>query len=551
MSHDHPQWRQDALPLGTYINGYRIDSVLGRGGFGITYRVVDLLEQTFAVKEFFPRQFARRSGKVVTVESDHEIFEDCRQRFLREARLLAGLRRTGGGDEIVRVVTYFEANNTAYSVMEMLSGETLDDRLKREPAGIAAEELIAVLRGVLVALSRVHQAGILHRDIKPSNIILRPDGRPVLIDFGSARDFGASANTTFTQIFSGGYAPVEQFVGSQQGPFSDIYSVGAVAYRGIGGTLIDSLTRHQAILNNVRDPLKPAAEAGIGRYPPRLLASIDRALAVAIGDRPQRAEDLLTALDDSPEEQPALEWNQTSVRAIAAVPAGASSIELSDPPVVHLRHEQVPRRAWLSWRAVLVLAPISTAAAGAGYLASHLLVAPSVDRATENPPSETTAEQAPLTSTGSPPGFNAGASTESDHGDTSSNTHSVVAEPKIDASDAGTSTESDHRDTSSNTNSVVAKPMMNASDPGTSIESDHSDTSSNTDSLVAKPKIIASDSGLVSRQNTRSYSYDHLTRRRSLTTDTRSSSVTAGPFFIRPILGAVRWGRSVISDRLR
>ena len=296
----YPQWPQDALPRGTMINGYRIDGVLGRGGFGITYRAVDLLDQFFALKEFYPQQFARGAGESVTVnvESDKEIFEDCRQRFLREARLLSGFGRDGGGDTIVRVVTCFEVNNTAYSVMEMLAGETLEDRLKREPAGLPSVELTTILNGILVPLARVHAAGILHRDIKPSNIILRPDGRSVLIDFGSARDFGPSANTTYTQIFSGGYAPVEQMVGSRQGPFSDIYSVGAVAYRGIGGTLIDAVTRHQAALSKTPDPLKAAAEVGNGRYPPRLLGAIDRALAVAAPDRPQRVEDLLPAVED-------------------------------------------------------------------------------------------------------------------------------------------------------------------------------------------------------------------------------------------------------------
>lgn len=106
---------QDALPSGTRLYGFQIEGLLGRGGFGVTYRATDLLGQSFAVKEFFPRQFARRSGAevVAILQSDAELLEDCRQRFLREARLLAELGREGGEGGIVRVVTYFEANNTA------------------------------------------------------------------------------------------------------------------------------------------------------------------------------------------------------------------------------------------------------------------------------------------------------------------------------------------------------------------------------------------------------------------------------------------------------
>ena len=142
------QLHRDALPAGTVLNGYQVVGVLGRGGFGITYRASDLLDQSFAIKEFFPRQFAMRSGQDVVVTSDFDegIFVDCRRRFLTEARLLASLGRNGGTPGIVRVATFFEANNTAYSVMELLSGETLDEVLKSGRASMPAEELLAVLR---------------------------------------------------------------------------------------------------------------------------------------------------------------------------------------------------------------------------------------------------------------------------------------------------------------------------------------------------------------------------------------------------------------------
>ena len=130
-----PQHR-DALAPGTVLNGYQLLAVIGRGGFGITYRAIDLLDQSFAIKEYFPRQFAMRAGMdvVVASESDQGIFVDCRARFLAEAQLLAALGRNGGTPGIVRVATFFEANNTAYSIMELLTGETLDDVIKTDGA---------------------------------------------------------------------------------------------------------------------------------------------------------------------------------------------------------------------------------------------------------------------------------------------------------------------------------------------------------------------------------------------------------------------------------
>jgi serine/threonine protein kinase len=293
-----PQHR-DALAPGTVLNGYQLLAVIGRGGFGITYRAVDLLDQSFAIKEYFPRQFAMRAGKdvVVASESDQGIFVDCRARFLAEAQLLAALGRNGGTPGIVRVATFFEANNTAYLIMELLTGETLDDVIKTTPRALSPQRVVSLMRGILTPLARVHEAGFLHRDIKPANILIRPDGEPVLIDFGSARDIGANANTTFTQVYTHHYAPIEQMMhGTAQGPFSDIYSVGGVGYRAIGGSLVDARAR-QAALGHALDPLVPAVEVGRDRYPVSLLTTIDKALAVAARDRPQRVEEVLDLLD--------------------------------------------------------------------------------------------------------------------------------------------------------------------------------------------------------------------------------------------------------------
>ncbi len=293
---------RDALPTGTVLNGYTIRGVLGRGGFGTTYYATDQLDQSFAIKEYFPKQFAIRQDLQVVASSVREqgSFDDCRSRFLQEAKRLCQLGRSVADASIVKVVTFFEANGTAYIVMEYLSGETLEDVLRRTPEGLPADRLDAMLRRILMALDHVHSGGLVHRDIKPGNIFIQQDGRPVLIDFGSAREASSNQNTTYTQVFSGGYAPLEQFAGTQQGPFSDIYAIGAVCYRAIGGKIVDSLLRHQASLRRQTDPLVPAEQFGAGRYPVSLLRMIDLALIIDADQRPQSAKDLLAILDDTP-----------------------------------------------------------------------------------------------------------------------------------------------------------------------------------------------------------------------------------------------------------
>ncbi len=301
MTQPQSNSQRDAVPAGTLLNGYRFLDVLGRGGFGITYRATDLLDQSFAIKEFFTRQFGVRAGLevVATSDSDESIFIECRRRFLTESRLLAMLGRDGGTPGVVRVITFFEANNTAYSVMELLHGKTLDEALREKAQPFSCEELTWLLRGVLEPLGKVHDAGFLHRDLKPSNVLIREDRQPVLIDFGSARHWGPTSSTTYTQVYSGNYAPIEQMIpGAAQGPYSDLYAVGGIAYRSIGGQLVDARARQHAVLGHMPDPLIPAVDVGRNRYPGNVLRAIDRALAVYSQDRPQRVDELLGAFAD-------------------------------------------------------------------------------------------------------------------------------------------------------------------------------------------------------------------------------------------------------------
>ena len=291
-------WPSFALPHGTVVNGYRIERVLGSGGFGITYLALDLLQQRFAIKEYYPRQFATRQHMTVqpTSREDAKLFEECRERFLREAQALVHLGRVAdASDGIVRVKTYFEALGTCFLVMDYVEGDSLAGVFRDEPSGLSPARVRSLLTQLLSSIRVVHRAGLVHRDIKPANVILREDDRLVLIDFGSTRQAMPSENTSFTQIYSGGYGPPEQMIGLPQGEFSDIYAIGAVCYRAIGGSVVDALARQNSLAAGRLDPQPSAASIGAGRYPRPLLAAIDAALAVDPAQRPQTADAMLAS----------------------------------------------------------------------------------------------------------------------------------------------------------------------------------------------------------------------------------------------------------------
>src|ERR1700733_12055157 len=141
MQQPSETWPRDALPRGTALHGFVVEAILGRGGFGITYRVRDRIDQLFAVKECFPKQFAVRQGLEVlpTDESEAPALTDCLERFMREAKALTRLSQRGAaGDGVVKVMTFFEAHGTAYIVMEHLAGQSLETLLRASPGGIDA-----------------------------------------------------------------------------------------------------------------------------------------------------------------------------------------------------------------------------------------------------------------------------------------------------------------------------------------------------------------------------------------------------------------------------
>ena len=271
-----------ALRSGQTIGRYEIVSVLGQGGFGITYRARDIqLGREVAIKEYLPSALAVRQDGATVLPRTTKMADDFgwgRDRFVTEGRTMATLHHVPA---IVKVFDFLEANGTAYIVMELLSGETLEDRLKRQGT-LMPDEVDRILWPLLDGLEQVHAAGFLHRDIKPANILLNAQGDPTLIDFGAAREAMVGRTSAMTAIFTPGYAAAEQMTSAKQGPWTDIYGLAATLYHAIAGKTPPSA--FDRMLDDGYEPLARLAPKG---FPSGLLAGIDAGLAVAARDRPQ------------------------------------------------------------------------------------------------------------------------------------------------------------------------------------------------------------------------------------------------------------------------
>ena len=276
-----------ALPDGTELAGdYRIEKVLGAGGFGVTYLASEqALDRLVAIKEYFPADFAVRTNGAAATPRSEGCSSDYRwglERFIEEAQTLAKFNHPN----IVRVYRTFRANKTAYMALQFEEGASLKSWLKDLKRAPRQNELDRIIAPLLDALDVIHKANFLHRDIAPDNIIIRKSGDPVLIDFGAARgDIAAHSKTkTVSALVKPGYSPYEQYAETsrQQGPWTDIYALSATLYHAVTGKRPpDSPSRM------LKDDLVAARAAALSSYRPTFLDAIQNGLALAIDARPQ------------------------------------------------------------------------------------------------------------------------------------------------------------------------------------------------------------------------------------------------------------------------
>lgn len=274
-----------ALPNGTELVGdYRIERVLGAGGFGVTYLADEIaLARLVTIKEYFPSDIAARDGGIDAAPRSQDCAGDYRwglDRFIEEAQTLAKFDHSN----IVRVYRYFRANNTGYMVLHFEEGQSLKAWLKGLGRAPRQKELDAILGPLLDALELIHKSDFLHRDIAPDNIIIRKSGDPVLIDFGSARGEIASHTKTVSALVKPGYSPYEQYAETsrQQGPWTDIYALGGTLYHAITGKRpADAPSRM------VKDEFVSAREGALSSYRAGFLKAIDKALLLSVDARPQ------------------------------------------------------------------------------------------------------------------------------------------------------------------------------------------------------------------------------------------------------------------------
>ena len=300
------------LRKGTRLIGrYTIEGVLGQGGFGITYLGIDELhEKKVAIKEFFPQGIVTRNIEyqdtvTVTFVGEKDNYEKGKERFLKEARTMAKFSKDEG---IVKALDFFEINNTAYIVMEYLEGITLKQYL-RENQRIAPEDLIELLVPLIESLDEIHSQGMIHRDISPDNIMVLPDGRIKLMDFGAARDYTEFGEKRLSIVLKPGYAPPEQYqTHGVQGPWTDIYALCATMYKCITGE-----NPPDAIERVMDDSLKKISEFGI-TIPPQEEAAIIKGMSVSAKDRYQDIKDFCEDLYGAYEETPASENKESEVK---------------------------------------------------------------------------------------------------------------------------------------------------------------------------------------------------------------------------------------------
>jgi serine/threonine protein kinase len=279
----------NCLPVGTRLADFEISGIIGEGGFGIVYLAFDhSLQRTVAIKEYMPGALARRgTDNSITVRSqrDLETFETGLKSFINEARLLAQFDHPA----LIKVYRFWEENNTGYMAMRYYEGQTLKSVIRNDPALITEAWLKGMLKPILEALDALYRVRILHRDISPDNIMIQHSGEAVLLDFGAARQIIGDISQGLTIILKPGYAPIEQYANDAamtQGPWTDIYSLSAVAY-----LAIVKKPPPTSVARIIKDPMEPLQNGEHPGFSKEFLSAIDKGLAVKPEDRPRSIEE--------------------------------------------------------------------------------------------------------------------------------------------------------------------------------------------------------------------------------------------------------------------
>ena len=330
-----------ALPAGHRFNEFEIKDVIGGGGFGIVYRAWDhLLERTIAIKEYMPASLAIRNDDLslgLRSERFSKLFNAGLNSFIQEARLLARFNHPG----LLHVLRFWEENGTAYMGTLWYSGMSLKAWQKQHPETINEAWIRQLLPPLFGAIGTIHQAGYLHRDIALDNIQIQENQLPVLLDFGSARKEIGNLSDQTEIMLKPGFAPIEQYSeesDSDQGPWTDIYALGAVLH-----TLIVGSPPPASVVRCIEDHYQPLAQRRPEGYSLSLLHAVDRALMMKPADRPQSVDEmaalitlpvsdvqqLVSAVSPAQEKEP--EPAYTPEPVVLAVNHGASSAEPLTP----------------------------------------------------------------------------------------------------------------------------------------------------------------------------------------------------------------------------
>ncbi len=285
------------LEKGTILDGkYVVESILGKGGFGVTYYVRDRHTYVdYAMKEFFPFKYAvhNRFGKVVVPDEEKESFQRGRERFRTECQVM---KKLNGYRSLVTIIDLFDENDTSYIVMEKVGGRSLKDVLNDQKGRLSQKEVLNIAYQICDGLIAMHEhAGLLHRDISPDNIMLTDEGDVKLIDFGNAKDISEKGNGVIFQ--KGEYTPVEQMrKNMQQGGYTDVYSLAVTIYYALTGEYIPK----------AMDRMSGETYKQLKDYPYGIAESVsdavDRALELDWRKRTQTVREFKQQLQLSPEE---------------------------------------------------------------------------------------------------------------------------------------------------------------------------------------------------------------------------------------------------------